>query len=105
MKCSSQGIDRWNTPVNVFRVTGLTLDSGASLSAPTLGTKRYLFFGDSITEGVNTLATSGNVNNDLTDNDGTLTWAALFARSQNVEYGIVRVRLSGLGTQRKWQRP
>ncbi len=48
-------LDRWNTPINAIGFGAITLETGASFSAPALRPNRGLFFGDSITEGLTVL--------------------------------------------------
>ena len=76
--------DRWNTPVSSLKITGLTLDSGGSLSSLS-GTalaplsKNYLWFGTSISEGAWSLATSFQTNtqaNYVAYTDAQLSWTA-----------------------------
>lgn len=82
--------DRWTAtivmqsgfvgPAQSLRVTGLTLDPGASpLAPPSLRPKRMLFFGDSITEGA--VIAPGD--------DASQTYAVVCARMLNAEYGVV----------------
>ncbi|MCW3099274.1 MAG: hypothetical protein JWL77_4892 [Chthonomonadaceae bacterium] len=67
-------------PAQSLRVTGLTLDPGATVLAPTsLRPKRILFYGDSITEGCAIQPA----------NDAGATYALQCAQLLNAEYGIV----------------
>jgi hypothetical protein len=43
--------ERWNIPANVIKVTGLSVDEGSTVSAPTILSKLLRVDGDSITEG------------------------------------------------------
>lgn len=85
--------DRWTQTVPVtggylvppqsLRLTGVTLDSGATVSPPALRPKRALFFGDSITEGLHVYSTNPAIS------DSEQTYAITCARQLNAEYGIV----------------
>lgn len=44
--------DRWTTPVYCIKVTGATIDTGASSVAPTWLGNSLIWFGDSISEGI-----------------------------------------------------
>ena len=67
-------------PAQSLRVTGMTLDPGATVAAPTgLKPKRILFFGDSIAEG--TVVSPAD--------DARQTYAPLCAQLLNAEYGVV----------------
>lgn len=44
--------DRWTTPVYCIKITGATLDAGASTVAPTWLSNSMIWFGDSISEGI-----------------------------------------------------
>lgn len=87
-------LDRWNTPVSVLRATGITLDSGSTLSAPTTLPKKMLLYGDSITEGVmataNYTATSSGIGGDTpANNDAMLAWPRFAALAMNAETGTL----------------
>jgi hypothetical protein len=72
--------NRYPAPPQSLRIAGITLDSGATLLAPTgLRPGRILFYGDSITEGLGALPAQ----------DATMTYAVTCARLFNAEYGIV----------------
>ena len=86
-------LDFW-TPVNVVRVTGFTLDDGASTVAPSgaiaAQAKNALFLGDSITNGDNTVTTfSGGVTNAVETQDATVGYVPVVAAGIGSEYGIV----------------
>jgi lysophospholipase L1-like esterase len=76
--------DRWNTPSAVLRVTSLSATFGV-LASPTLASSRWLFFGDSITEGINVTGTSyaASVQN------ATRAWGVQLAASEIAEVGII----------------
>jgi hypothetical protein len=69
------------SPTNVLRINSIGLDSGGSVSAPTLRTKRSLHFGDSMTAGE-------HVNPDGSD-DATQSWVPIMAQAFNAEYGQI----------------
>jgi len=83
---SSNGYaDVWGSggisPTNVVRINGLTLDSGGSVSAATLRSKRSFHFGDSMLAGE-------HCNPDGSD-DSTQSWVPLIAQALNCEYGQI----------------
>ena len=114
---SMQGANRWHNPAQggaALVVKGLTLDSGAKVLPPALLPRRAIFFGDSITEGVNaecrnTPETSTGVpgdvpepGGDLSANSATKTWgptvaAALGAEYSQVGFGSLGWVVSGAG--------
>jgi len=82
-------LDFW-TPVNVLRVTGFTLDNGASLVKPTRQERNVLFLGDSITNGDDDIATfAGGITNAVDTQDATLGYPVVVAAGLGAEYGIV----------------
>jgi lysophospholipase L1-like esterase len=80
------GNDRWSTPTNHLRVTGITV-AGGTLSVPTLRSKRWLIFGDSISYGVNALGTTESYS--VANKDATKAWGILLAEALDAEVGIV----------------
>jgi hypothetical protein len=121
---SLQGANRWNSPATggaALVVKGLTLDGGAKVLPPALLPRRAIFFGDSITEGVNaecrntpeTVAAEGGgvarvpgdvpePGGDLSANSATKTWgptvaAALRAEYSQVGFGSLGWVVSGAG--------
>ena len=80
--------DRWTSgpPVGSVQFTGLTLDGGATVTAPAARPKNVLVLGDSIKEGFLTLSSTG-VN--TTDNDATLAYPFLLQSALNAEVGVV----------------
>lgn len=77
--------DRWNVPTMVLRVTGLTLDTGKALSAPTLYAGRAIVYGDSNGEGYEALAGGVSVANQ----DASKAWPLLSGWSMLCEVGVV----------------
>lgn len=86
--------DRWVTPVNAVRITGFTLDSGASVSAVSKRSKTALFFGDSIWEGY---LAAGTVTTQPVGNNNLLTTVPAIAKAFDAEYGVIA--FSGQGYQ------
>jgi hypothetical protein len=86
-------LDFW-TPVNVVRVTGFSLDDGASTILPTgaaaIRAKTALFYGDSITNGDNTVANfKDGITNATATQDATVGYVQPIAAALDAEYGIV----------------
>lgn len=92
---TSQAVDRWNGACAV-KLTGITLDSGKALAlAPSLPLSGW-YYGDSITEGTNTLNNSG----DNTDRSSVSNcWSYLSARNLGAEFGIIGFGSQGLTVQ------
>jgi len=86
IKNSLQGVDRWNVPVCVTRVTGLLLDDGSATLPVPLNPKRMIVYWDSIGEGVEVLDIPGS---DLVHNDATQTWAFVLAAALQAEVSMV----------------
>ena len=84
--------DRWNRPVQSLKITGIEIDAGAAVSAPSgpiaLEPKRALLFGDSITEGMWVLGDSKDSTKAVELNDATQAWPAMLAEALGTEYGI-----------------
>ncbi|BDI33212.1 hypothetical protein CCAX7_52630 [Capsulimonas corticalis] len=86
-------LDFW-TPVNVVRITGFTLDDGAVVCAPSgadaLQPHAALFYGDSITNGDNTVANfKDGVTNATETQDATVGYVQPIAAALGAEYGVV----------------
>lgn len=75
----------FTTPNNRVQVTGLTLSTGGTLSAPTLKPKRMAVFGDSITETDRLLS----LTRSATSQDAKRGYAWLLSEALNAEVGIV----------------
>jgi lysophospholipase L1-like esterase len=84
--------DRWNTPVQSLKITGIEIDDGAKVLPPagpvSLESKRVLFFGDSITEGMWVLGDSKDASKAVELNDSTQAWPMMLAEGIGAEYGI-----------------
>ncbi|MDD5397044.1 MAG: chitobiase/beta-hexosaminidase C-terminal domain-containing protein [Candidatus Moranbacteria bacterium] len=78
--------DRWFVPVHGIKLKGLTIDSGASVSLPTLKPKRLLVYGDSISEGVGVNGASNTFPN--TNSDATKAVPQMLARDLDAEVGF-----------------
>ncbi|MDX2103154.1 MAG: LamG-like jellyroll fold domain-containing protein, partial [Alphaproteobacteria bacterium] len=85
--------NRWNSPQNTAVVfNGITLASGGTVFALRAYTRRVLFYGDSITEGIRTI--TGAAADDVSENDARVCWAYETGRLLGVDAGII-----GLGGQ------
>lgn len=72
---------RWNPQTAAMVLTGIALDSGAVLKLPpNAKSKRILFYGDSITEGMET---------HLPIHDATGAWTFIAGSALGAEFGIV----------------
>jgi len=86
-------LDFW-TPINVLRVTGFTVDQGATLAKPfTPDAPRHLnalFLGDSITNGDDDTASfMAGINNSVETQDATIGYPSVVAAAIDAEFGIV----------------
>jgi Carbohydrate esterase 2 N-terminal len=86
-------LDFW-TPVNVVRVTGFTLDDGASpvlpAGAAAIRAKTALFYGDSITNGESAMANfTDGITHATETQDATVSYVQPVAAALDAEYGIV----------------
>jgi hypothetical protein len=89
--------DRWGTsstlPQDQLNITGILLDAGSTLSAPTnLLPQVGLHFGDSITEGCSQLSPGGS---DVAHSQWTTSWDRLLAIALNAEISVVACQHSG----------
>lgn len=78
-------LDRWTTPIEALRITGVTLDNAQTLVPPTLKPIRVLIFGDSNGEGVECLANGQTPSHQ----DAHQAYGPLFGEGFNAEYGVV----------------
>lgn len=86
-------LDFW-TPVNVLRVTGLSLDDDAILTKPSASEmprpRTALFLGDSITNGDDDVADFvRGITNEVDTQDATIGYPAVVAAGLGAEYGVV----------------
>jgi hypothetical protein len=91
---TTETVNRWNSPQNVaVKLTGITLETGDdTVALPQRKPLNILCYGDSITEGVRTLALNGS--NDLDRNSATVCWPLELGRQLGAEVGAV-----GFGSQ------
>lgn len=75
----------YDTPNNRFQVTSVNLDSGGTLTMPTVKPYRQISFGDSITEG--DLSNGGP--RSATSQDANLVYPWYLSEALNAEVGIV----------------
>jgi lysophospholipase L1-like esterase len=96
---SSGSSDQWTTPAQSLIITGMQLDSGAALAAPTKDVSQLsnnaVFFGDSITAGY--YVNGYNSNSTLTS-DAQLSWTYGVAQALGAEYGNVAFGCLGWST-------
>lgn len=96
---ATETVNRWNSPQNTAVVlTGITLASGSdTLAAPTKRPINILCYGDSITEGVRTLALTG-ASYDLDRNSASICWPLALGECLGAEVGVVGFGLTGINT-------
>ena len=95
IKSTTETQDRWNSQTTAVQFTGLTLDGGATVSAPALRKYRVLVYGDSITEGVRVYGYSG-ITNDTDRNDNAVDYSYKLGELLDAEIGVVGFGGSGL---------
>lgn len=97
VKSTTENNDRWNSQTTAVNILGFTL-YGGSISLPRLKSdKSIIFYGDSITEGVRTIALDAA--HDLDRNDATITWCNRMAELLGVEFGNIGFGATGfIGT-------
>jgi len=96
VKSTSETLARWSSSQTVVSITGLLLDTGASLSQPNRRTKSILIFGDSITEGVRTK--NSTASNDTDRNDVLGDYSYAISTACDCEVGIVGFGATGVNT-------
>lgn len=96
VKSTSETLTRWSaTSATAVILTGLTLANGAaSTLTPPGASRRILFFGDSITEGVRTVNQS--TTSDTDRNDAMMGWAYAQRGLLGAEVGIIGFGGTGL---------
>jgi lysophospholipase L1-like esterase len=72
-------------------VSSIEFDAAATITSPTLRSKRMLVFGDSISEGCDAVGSA----NGPGDQDSTVSYAMLLASTFNAEVGIVGISYQG----------
>jgi hypothetical protein len=84
--------DRWNnltTASQCVKITGIALDSGSSLIAPTVYTNNMLCYGDSFTEACDSTYVLPELPFTVNTQDATLGFANLIGNALACEVGIV----------------
>lgn len=80
--------NRWNTPAEVVRVLGITADTMRTGTPPPPLSRRMIFFGDSITQGIRTRSASELwINND----NSTDAYPYSCAKFLHAEFGVVGI--------------
>lgn len=77
---------RWDATM-ALNITGVTLDAGKSLSAPTQRTGRLIAYGDSITEGAWVLGGPSDLTEYSNYEDSSASWLRWVAEALDCEYG------------------
>lgn len=80
--------DRWTTlttGASVVKTVGIELDALSTIAAPTIKPLKMLVYGDSITEGCDSVGSA----NGPGDQDATITYAVQLANRFNAEVGII----------------
>lgn len=79
------GAQNYTAANNIFKVTGIVVSAGGTLSATTIRSKKLLVYGDSITEG--DLSNGGP--RSSTSQDAHMTYGYVLAQALDAEVGIV----------------
>jgi lysophospholipase L1-like esterase len=95
VKSTTETQDRWANQTTSIQFTGLTLDSGGSVSMPVPRKYSVLIYGDSITEGVRTNGYAG-IPNDTDRNDALSDYAYNLGVLLDAEIGVVGFGGTGL---------
>jgi hypothetical protein len=93
VRSTTESRSRWVSQATGVKLTGITLANGGVLSKPAEQPLYGLYFGDSITEGINTIASTGDT---TVRSDAAQGWAYLSARMLGAECGIVGFGRQGL---------
>lgn len=93
VRSTSEAVSRWVSQAVAVKLTGVTLAAGKALSMPPVRPLFGLYYGDSITEGINTLKSTGDT---TVRSDAGQGWAYLSARLIGAEAGIVGFGRQGL---------
>jgi hypothetical protein len=97
IKSTTETVDRWNRQATAVEFTGILLDAGATVRAPSRKPYNILIFGDSITEGVRVEGYVG-IADDTDRNDATRDYAWLLSQELPAEVGVVGFGATGLTT-------
>lgn len=90
--------DRWVSQTSSVKLTGITLaSSGDTLTLPQRRPKNLLCYGDSITEGINSLS-SPIGGGSLADTSADVSWALELGRLLGAEVGVVGFGGTGFTT-------
>jgi len=87
------GIDSWNTPSDGWKITGLTLNTGATTTAPAVKPCKMLILGDSRVEGRNLLSIG-----EAAAQDATLAIPFMIGSAYRCEIGVVAYAALGWGS-------
>lgn len=92
---TSESYDRWSSPhATAVKFTGITTTPGSVTAvAPVVMQLRGVYYGDSITEGINTVGTSGD---STVRSDSTLSYASLTADLLGAEIGVIGFGRQGI---------
>jgi hypothetical protein len=92
---ATETVSRWSPQSVAVVFTGLTLSSGSeTVAAPELVDDYVLFYGDSITEGVRTLATNGSL--DVDRNSQVVGWPRRVADLLGCDSAVVAFGSQGI---------
>ncbi len=95
-KSSTCTENRWSPQQTSLVITDITLSSGALLSVIAPFEKKILVYGDSITEGYQSLQKLASTTTDAAVSDASLAWGYRLRHALGVEVGIVAFTGSGL---------
>lgn len=84
-------VPRWSPQAAAVILSGITLAVGATVTAPSVGARNILVFGDSITEGNYTVQIA-----DTDGSDAALGWAYRLRHLLGAEVGVVGMSAQGL---------
>ena len=96
VKATSEFQTRWTPQATAVVLTGITLASGATVSAAGGRSKNVLSLGDSITEGYHCINNNGSGADDVAGSDALTAWAFLQRDLLGAEVGVVGFGGTGL---------
>jgi hypothetical protein len=96
-KSETETTDRWNSQSTALEFTGLTLDSGATVTAAVRRKYTILLYGTSISEGIRKNGYTG-IGSDTDRNDALQDYSYNIGRSLNAEIGVVAFGAQGINT-------